>query len=70
LAGAISRPRSDVSPDRKAQTDLRNVVLREGGYNAHSRCKSVEGCGSGGKAGRNRNLGAVQEDIEVSHGLT
>jgi len=43
--------------DRKAQTDLRNVVLREGGYNAHSRCKSVEGCGLGGKVGRNRAPG-------------
>ena len=32
-------------------TDFRTVVLRAGGYNAHSRCKSVEGCGLGGKGG-------------------
>jgi len=43
-------------PIAKRNPDFRTVFLCEGGYNAHSRCISVEACGLRGKAGRNCEL--------------
>ena len=58
MASLAARSQGHQPPDRKAQTDLRNVVLRESGYNAHSRCNSVEGCGSREKFGPKLGTGA------------